>query len=83
VAGVVGSPESLIEETFSRGAHGGLEAPLYTRPAEFEGKEVPAVLRSGHHAEIASWRRAESTRRTGANRPDLVRSTRKSEEVQQ
>ncbi|MGA7986879.1 MAG: tRNA (guanosine(37)-N1)-methyltransferase TrmD [Candidatus Dormiibacterota bacterium] len=74
VPGVVGSPESLGDETFSEGAGGGFEAPLYTRPAEFEGRAVPAVLREGNHAAIAAWRRNESTRRTGLRRPDLIRS---------
>lgn len=74
VPGVVGSPESLGDETFSEGASGGFEAPLYTRPADFEGRSVPAVLREGNHAAIAAWRRDESTRRTGLRRPDLIRS---------
>jgi tRNA (guanine37-N1)-methyltransferase len=74
VPGVVGSPESLGEETFSDGAEGGFEAPLYTRPADFEGLSVPEVLRDGNHAAIAAWRRNESTRRTGLRRPDLIRS---------
>ena len=74
VPGVVGSPESLGEETFSDGAGGGFEAPLYTRPADFEGRSVPAVLREGNHAAISAWRRNESTRRTGLRRPDLIRS---------
>ncbi len=74
VPGVVGSPESLGEETFSEGAGGGFEAPLYTRPADFEGRSVPAVLREGNHAAIAAWRRNEGTQRTGLRRPDLIRS---------
>jgi tRNA (guanine37-N1)-methyltransferase len=74
VPGVVGSPESLGDETFSHGAGGGFEAPLYTRPADFEGQSVPDVLREGNHAAIAAWRRDESTRRTGLQRPDLIRS---------
>ena len=74
VPGVVGAPESLADETFSDGAGGGFEAPLYTRPADFEGRTVPEVLREGNHAAIAAWRRDESTRRTGLRRPDLIRS---------
>ena len=81
VGGVVGSPESLAGESFSDGAAGGLEAPLYTRPASFEGQDVPEVLRNGNHAAIASWRRDEATARTRMVRPDLVRSTRDSEET--
>jgi tRNA (guanine37-N1)-methyltransferase len=73
VPGVVGSPESL-DETFSAGVGGGLEAPLYTRPASFEGSDVPDVLRGGDHAAIAAWRRNESERVTRHRRPDLIRS---------
>lgn len=80
--GVVGSPESLAEETFSAGAGGGLEAPLYTRPATFEGESVPDVLRGGHHQQIADWRRQQSADRTRTVRPDLVRSLRETEEAQ-
>jgi tRNA (guanine37-N1)-methyltransferase len=73
VPGVVGSPESLGEETFSSTVGGGLEPPLYTRPAEFEGREVPAVLRGGDHAAITAWRRQQSDEQTRRRRPDLVR----------
>jgi tRNA (guanine37-N1)-methyltransferase len=71
---VVGAPESLEDETFSAGVSGGLEAPLYTRPASFEGREVPAVLRGGNHAAITQWRRAQSDAITRQRRPDLIRS---------
>jgi tRNA (guanine37-N1)-methyltransferase len=62
--GTVGSPESLRGETFSCGSTD-VEPPLYTRPAAFEGREVPEVLRSGHHAAIERWRheQAETRRR--------------------
>ncbi|HSP65034.1 MAG TPA: tRNA (guanosine(37)-N1)-methyltransferase TrmD [Candidatus Deferrimicrobium sp.] len=73
VPGVVGSPESLDQETFSGTVDGGLEPPLYTRPAEFEGQEVPAVLRNGDHAAITAWRRQQSQESTRRRRPDLVR----------
>lgn len=76
IPGVVGSPESLVEESFSEAAGGGLEAPLYTRPATFEGDEVPEVLRGGNHGEIARWRQRQSEQRTRSMRPDLVRSAR-------
>ena len=75
VPGVVGSPESLAEESFSAATSGGLEAPLYTRPADFEGKQVPEVLRSGDHAAIAEWRRRTSEESTRRLRPDLLRSS--------
>jgi tRNA (guanine37-N1)-methyltransferase len=74
LSGVVGSPDSLLEETFSPGAGGGFEAPLYTRPADFEGRTAPEVLRSGDHAAIAAWKREQGRRRTETLRPDLVRS---------
>jgi tRNA (guanine37-N1)-methyltransferase len=73
VPGVVGSPESLEQETFSGTVSGGLEPPLYTRPADFEGHEVPAVLRNGDHAAITEWRRQQSEQLTRRRRPDLVR----------
>jgi tRNA (guanine37-N1)-methyltransferase len=82
VPGVVGSPESLSDESFSAGAGGGLEAPLYTRPATFEGEIVPDVLRGGNHKDIAEWRRQQSAHRTRTARPDLVRSVRETEEAQ-
>jgi tRNA (guanine37-N1)-methyltransferase len=75
VPGVVGSMDSLADETFSAAAEGGLEAPLYTRPADFEGEVVPEVLRGGNHAEIAAWRRRESREATRRRRPDLLGSS--------
>ena len=75
VPGVVGSVNSLADETFSTAAEGGLEAPLYTRPADFEGEVVPEVLRGGNHAEIAAWRRRESREATRRRRPDLLGSS--------
>lgn len=74
VPGVLGQPESLKDETFSAGTKGGFEAPLYTRPAEFEGQAVPEVLRSGHHAQIEAWRKEQSRERTQRRRPDLIPS---------
>jgi tRNA (guanine37-N1)-methyltransferase len=68
--GVMGNAESPITESF--GADGLLEEPNYTRPAEFRGWEVPAVLRSGDHARIARWRLAQRLHRTIAHRPDLI-----------
>ena len=70
---VLGSPESLEDETHGGDDGGGFEPPLYTRPAEFEGRAVPAVLRSGDHAAIVAWRRQMSADASGRRRPDLVR----------
>lgn len=67
--GVLGSEESLEEESHARGL---LEYPQYTRPAEYRGMTVPEVLLSGHHAEIAKWRRRQSIIRTARRRPDLL-----------
>jgi len=69
IPGVLGDQASLQEESHSSGL---LEYPHYTRPAEFRGLRVPEVLLSGHHAEIARWRRRESLRRTLERRPDLL-----------
>ena len=69
VHGVMGNDQSAVEESFSAGR---LEYPQYTRPAEFRGWAVPDVLRSGDHARIARWRRAEALHRTLARRPDLL-----------
>lgn len=66
--GVLGNAASTEEESFSDGL---LEHPQYTRPAVWEGQEIPAVLQSGNHAEIARWRRAEAEALTAARRPDL------------
>ena len=67
--GVLGHEQSAADDSFSSGL---LEAPQYTRPAEFRGWKVPDILLSGHHAEIAAWRRREAERRTRENRPDLL-----------
>ncbi len=68
---VLGNEESALDESFTSGL---LEYPQYTRPAEFRGWEVPAVLRSGDHAAVAAWRRSQSLLRTAARRPDLTRT---------
>jgi tRNA (guanine37-N1)-methyltransferase len=67
--GALGNEASIESESFGDGL---LEYPQYTRPADFRGWSVPDVLRSGDHARIARWRRAESLRRTMARRPDLL-----------
>ncbi len=69
VAGVLGSEESPKDESFAVEL---LEYPHYTRPAVFEGHQVPEVLLSGHHAEIERWRRAQAAERTRRRRPDLL-----------
>jgi tRNA (guanine37-N1)-methyltransferase len=69
VPGVVGDEESVAGDTFARGL---LDYAQYTRPAEFRGMTVPEVLLSGHHADIARWRRREALKRTLERRPDLV-----------
>ena len=67
--GVLGNAESATSE--SHGHEGLLEYPQYTRPIEFRGESVPAMLLSGDHKKIAQWRRMEALRRTRARRPDL------------
>ncbi|MDF1814492.1 MAG: tRNA (guanosine(37)-N1)-methyltransferase TrmD [Verrucomicrobiales bacterium] len=69
--GVLGDDTSSVEESFS-GDEGLLEAPQYTRPADFNGMKVPGVLLSGHHRKIAEWRKAQSVDRTREIRPDLL-----------
>jgi tRNA (guanine37-N1)-methyltransferase len=69
IPGVVGNPESLVEESHEEGL---LEYPSYTKPAVWRGLEVPGVLLSGNHAAIAAWRRQQSIERTRAVRPDLL-----------
>ena len=66
--GVMGAADSATEESFSAGL---LEYPHYTRPAEWQGRRVPEVLLSGHHAAVAAWRQAEAERITRERRPDL------------
>ena len=67
--GVLGDEESAKDESFSQGL---LEYPHYTRPAEFRGMKAPEILLSGHHAEIAKWRREQALERTRQRRPDLL-----------
>jgi tRNA (guanine37-N1)-methyltransferase len=69
IPGVVGNPESLVEESHELGL---LEYPSYTKPAEWRGHEVPPVLLSGNHGAIAAWRHEKSLERTRAHRPDLL-----------
>jgi tRNA (guanine37-N1)-methyltransferase len=68
--GVLGHDESAADDSFSSGL---LEAPQYTRPADFRAWKAPEVLLSGNHAEIAKWRKEQALKRTKQNRPDLLR----------
>lgn len=69
VPGVVGNPESLVEESHEDGL---LEYPSYTKPSIWRGYEVPPVLLSGDHGRVAAWRREQQIERTRARRPDLL-----------
>ncbi|WP_022902327.1 tRNA (guanosine(37)-N1)-methyltransferase TrmD [Curtobacterium sp. B8] len=69
VPGVVGNPESLVEESHEDGL---LEYPSYTKPASWRGIDVPDVLLSGHHARVAAWRHDQQVERTRRVRPDLL-----------
>jgi tRNA (guanine37-N1)-methyltransferase len=70
IPGVVGNPESLVEESHEDGL---LEYPSYTKPAQWRGRDVPEVLLSGHHGRVAHWRRDQQLERTRRRRPDLLR----------
>lgn len=69
VPGVVGNPESLVEESHEDGL---LEYPSYTKPSDWRGLVVPDVLLSGHHGRVAEWRREQQVERTRERRPDLL-----------
>ncbi|MBR2191600.1 MAG: tRNA (guanosine(37)-N1)-methyltransferase TrmD [Eubacterium sp.] len=71
VPGVLNNDDSAVTESFEDGL---LEHPQYTRPAEFNGKEVPEILLSGNHAKIDEYRRQESLKRTYERRPDMLES---------
>ena len=70
--GVLGNPDSAVDDSFSGSLEQLVEAPSYTRPPVYRGLPVPAVLTSGDHAAVAAYRREESRRRTTQNRPDLL-----------
>jgi tRNA (guanine37-N1)-methyltransferase len=72
IPGVIGNPESLTEESHAPGQGGLLEYPVYTKPPSWRGLEVPAVLFSGHHGQIAAWRREQALARTAERRPELL-----------
>lgn len=67
--GVLGNPESLLEESYADGL---LEYPVYTKPPSWRGHAVPDLLLSGHHGNVARWRRDQALLRTAARRPDLI-----------
>lgn len=69
VPGVVGNPESLVEESHSDGL---LEYPVYTKPSSWRGHDVPEILLSGDHGKIAAWRHEQQVERTQLRRPDLL-----------
>lgn len=69
VPGVVGNPESLVQESHEDGL---LEYPSYTKPASWRGLDVPPVLLSGHHAKVAAWRSEQQIERTRRVRPELL-----------
>lgn len=67
--GVLHDDASAVEDSFVNGL---LDCPHYTRPEEYAGQQVPAVLLGGHHAEIGKWRRQKSLEATARKRPDLI-----------
>jgi tRNA (guanine37-N1)-methyltransferase len=71
IPGVMGEEASGVEESFETGL---LEYPHYTRPRDFEGRDIPDVLLSGDHARIAKWRHEQALALTRARRPDLLKS---------
>ncbi len=68
IPGVIGHPDAVSEDSFQEGI---FDSPHYTRPENFEGKEVPSVLLGGNHAEIRKWRKAQAIEKTRRVRPDL------------
>jgi len=70
--GVLGNAQSASDDSFAAGPDGLLEAPAYTKPASWRGLEVPSVLLSGNHGDIARWRGEQSRARTAERRPDLL-----------
>ena len=69
IPGVIGHPDAVQEDSFQEGI---FDSPHYTRPENFEGMEVPAVLLGGNHAEIRKWRKAQALEKTRRVRPDLL-----------
>jgi tRNA (guanine37-N1)-methyltransferase len=72
INGVLGNEDSVTDDSFAPGEMQNLlEGPIYTRPASWQGLNVPEVLMSGDHAKIAQWRKDEAKKRTRKFRPDL------------
>lgn len=74
IPGVIGHEEAAYQDTFQESK---FDAPHYTRPPEFEGHEVPLVLTSGNHEEIAKWRHEKAIKKTMRVRPDLLETVKK------
>jgi len=72
IPGVLGDDDSSKHDSFASGSDSLLEGPVYTRPAKFQGIQVPEVLLSGDHVKIEAWRRSQALRRTEERRPDLL-----------
>ena len=72
IPGVLGDAQSALSDSFQEDV---LDAPVYTRPASFRGRDVPDVLRSGDHQRIAEWRATQRRQKTAERRPDLLRDT--------
>ena len=72
IPGVLGDDDSSKHDSFASGSDSLLEGPVYTRPAKFQGIQVPEVLLSGDHVKIEVWRRSQALRRTEERRPDLL-----------
>lgn len=72
--GVLGDPDSAYRDSFGPEWDGMLQGPVYTRPQEFRGRQVPDVLLSGDHAKVEAWRREQALERTRQRRPDLLGS---------
>lgn len=75
--GALNDGDSARQDSFNEATSGLLDSPHYTRPEVYHGMEVPEVLRSGHHANIARWRREQSLALTSARRPDLIEEARR------
>jgi tRNA (guanine37-N1)-methyltransferase len=72
IPGVLGNELSAQQDSFTEAVDGLLEAPAYTKPALWRGRQVPEILLSGHHARITQWRREQSRLRSAERRPDLL-----------